>query len=138
MSTTEALRTLVDNLKHEIQQLQVENARLKADRNEAEPSGETQGLKEELVELRQQLHEAQEREVDSEQRVRELEEQHEAMEVKLSDLQEEREMISQEASQLCEQCSNYVNEIKQINGATELAVYRAIEREREKWEEREV
>jgi len=71
--------------------------------------------------------------VDLEQQVQELEEQHEAIKVKLSDLQEEREMISWEASQLCEQWNNYVNEIKRLNDASELAVYCAIEREKEKW-----
>ena len=72
MSTTETLRTLVDNLRLEIQQLQVENARLKTptvEGNVSEPSEEASVLKSEVEELRRRLHEVQEREVNSEQRV---------------------------------------------------------------------
>ena len=66
MSTTEALRTQVDNLRLEIQQLQVENAKLKSqlvEESVSEPSGETSALKKEVEELCQRLHEAQKREV---------------------------------------------------------------------------
>ena len=69
MSTTEALRTQVDNLRLEIQQLQVENARLKSqfvEENVSESSRDTSALEEEVEELRRRLHEAQEREVNSE------------------------------------------------------------------------
>jgi len=54
MSTTEELWILVDNLKRNIQQLQVENARQKANRNEVDsskPLGEMLELKEELGKL---------------------------------------------------------------------------------------
>ena len=44
-------------------------------------------------------------------------------------------MISQEALELHEQHNNYVNEIDHLNGSSELAVYRVVERERNKWEE---
>ena len=140
MSTTEALRTQVDNLRLEIQQLQVENARLKSqlvEENVSESSRDTSALEEEVEELRRRLHEAQEREVNSEQRVQDLTEEHEAVKVKFSDLQEQQTMISQEALELREQCNNYIKEIEHLNGASELAVYRAVERERNKWEERE-
>ena len=69
MSTTEALRTQVDNFRLEIQQLQVENARLKHQLVEEyvnESAGDTSALKEEVEELCWQLHKAQEREVNSE------------------------------------------------------------------------
>ena len=118
----------------------MENARLKTptvEGNVSEPSEEASVLKAEVEELRRRLHEAQEREVNSEQRVRDLEEEHEATKVKLSDLQDQQRMMSQEAVELREQCNNYVNEIERLNGASELAIYRAVEKERNKWEERE-
>ena len=90
-----------------------------------------------MEDLRRRLDEAQEQEVNSEQRVQDLEEEHEATKVKLSDLQEQQKMISQEAVELCEQCNNYINEIERLNGASELAIYHAVENERSKWEERE-
>jgi len=133
MSMTKTLRTLVDNLRLEIQQLQVENARLKTptvEGNVSEPSEEASVLKAEVEELRRRLHEAQEREVNSEQRVRDLEEEHEATKVKLSDLQDQQRMMSQEAVELREQCNNYVNEIERLNGTSELAIYRAVEKEK--------
>ena len=46
-------------------------------------------------------------------------------------------MISQEALELSEQFNNYVNEIEHLNGASELVIYSVVERERNKWEERE-
>ena len=140
MSTTEALRTQVDNLRLEIQQLQVENVKLKSQVMEgtSEPSkGRASTLEVEVEDLRRRLHEAQEREVSSEQRAQDLEGEHEATKVTLADLQEQQKMISQEALHLREQCNNYVREIERLNGTCELAVYRALEKERNKWEERE-
>ena len=69
MSTIKALRTLIDNLRFEIQKLQVENTRLKTqvEDNISESSEGTSTLKAEVEELHQRLHEAQEREVNSEQ-----------------------------------------------------------------------
>ena len=66
MSTIKALRILVDNLRFEIQKLQVENTRLKTqvEDNVSESSEGTSAL---MEELHQRLHEAQEREVNSEQ-----------------------------------------------------------------------
>ena len=55
--------------------------------------------------------------------------------MKVSDLQEQQTMISQEALKLREQCNNYIKEIEHLNGASELAVYHVVERERNKWEE---
>ena len=140
MSMTEALRTQVDNLTLEIQQLQVENAKLKnqlVEGNVSESPGDMSALKQKVEELRRRLHEAQEREVNSEQRVLDLQEEHEAAKVKFSDLQEQKTMISREASELHEQCNNYIKEIEYLNGVCELNVYRAVDRERKKWEERE-
>ena len=138
MSTTEALRMQVDYLRLEIQQLQVENARLKSylvEENVSESLGDTSALKEEVKELHRWLHKAQEREVNMEQRVQDLEEEREAAKVKFSDLQEQKAMILREALQLCEQCNDYIKEIECLNGACELNVYCAVERERKKWEE---
>ena len=69
MSTTEALLLQVDNLCHELHQLQVENAKLKSDMvpplevDRDEGSTEADRLRSEVYGLRQELHEAQEREV---------------------------------------------------------------------------
>ena len=46
-------------------------------------------------------------------------------------------MISREAAELREQCNNYIKEIEHLNGTCDLNVYRAVDRERKKWEERE-
>ena len=45
-------------------------------------------------------------------------------------------MITQEAVELCEQSNNYINEIECLNGTSELAIYRAVKKERSKWEAR--
>ena len=62
MSTTEALRTQVDNLRLEIQQPQVENVKLKSQVAEGlnEPSESASTLEVEVEDLRRRLHEAQE------------------------------------------------------------------------------
>lgn len=52
--------------------------------------------------------------------------------MKFSDLQEQKAMISREASELREQYSDYIKEIECLNGAYELNIYCAVEREREK------
>ena len=86
MSTIEALRTEVDNLWLEIQQLQVKNTSQLVKENISESSRDMSALKEEVEELRWQLHEAQEWEDNSKQRVQDLKEEHNAVKVKFSDL----------------------------------------------------
>ena len=51
-------------------------------------------MKEEVEELRRQLHEVQECEVNSEQRVQDLIEEHKEVKIKFSDLQEQLTMIT--------------------------------------------
>ena len=70
MSTTEALRTLVDKLQHEVNELQAENVKLKANQTGEESSNES-----ELEELRQCLHQVEERELNAGQKIAKLEEQ---------------------------------------------------------------
>ena len=60
MTTTEALRVQMDNLQRELQLLQVENKRLRGDK-------QSSGVREEMEDLRQWLFEAEERALGAEQ-----------------------------------------------------------------------
>ena len=122
-TTMEALRLKVDSLQLAIQQLEVENARLRDEHPEhpeaatleetrmalSQSQQEKEQLVEELRELRQRLHETQE---DS---------------VRLAEQWEAAEALLRQKEQDAEQ-----DRVK-----TELAHYKALEWERRKWEERE-
>ena len=71
MSTTEALRTLVNKLQCEVNELQAQNVELKANQTGEESYNES-----ELEELWQRLHQVEEREPNAGQRIAELEEQY--------------------------------------------------------------
>ena len=86
MSTTEALRTLVDKLQHQVNKLQAKNVKLKADQTGEESSNES-----ELEELQQHLHQVEEREINAGQRIAELKEQYTTMTKIMENLREELE-----------------------------------------------
>ena len=130
MSTTEALRTLVDKLQHEVNELRAENVKLKANQTGEESSNES-----ELEELRQRLHQVEEKELDAGQRIAELEEQYATATV--DNLREELEGRVGESQELRNQLDEYVNKISTLTEMSDLACYRAVDRERQKWEARE-
>ena len=130
MSTTEALRTLVDKLQHEVNELQAENVKLKANQTGEESSNES-----ELEELRQRLHQVEERELNAGQRIAELEEQYAT--ATADNLREELEGRVGESQELRKQLDEYVNKISTLTEMSDLACYRAVDRERQKWEARE-
>lgn len=74
MSTTEVLRTLVDNLRHQVNKLQAKKVKLKADRTGEESSNES-----ELEELQQHLYQVEERKMNAGQRIAASKEQYTTM-----------------------------------------------------------
>ena len=64
MSATKALQLQLDNLRHQVHQLQVKNEKLKSEVSNGQ-GDEIEQLQVEAGELRQSLHDAQEREVSS-------------------------------------------------------------------------
>ena len=64
MSATEALQLQLDNLRHQVHQLQVENKKLKSEVSNRQ-GDEIEQLQAETGELRQSLHDAQKSEVSS-------------------------------------------------------------------------
>ena len=106
MSTTEALRILVDKLQHEVNTLRAENVKLKAGQTEEEGYNEA-----ELEELRQHLHQVEERELNVGQRIAELEEQC----TTATNLREELEGQVGETQELRKQLDECVNKISTLN-----------------------
>ena len=64
MNATKALQLQLDNLHHQVHQLQVENEKLKSEVSNGQ-GDKIEQLQAEAGELRQSLHDAQEREVSS-------------------------------------------------------------------------
>ena len=154
----EALQIQLDSLRLELQQLQVENARLRDERPEVAGEidahrevdwyrEETVRLTAELGELRQLLHESWESEVRAAGEA-------EAMTVELAELRERLQASDQQdqvvarlrsdVERLTESCQEFearherlTRELEQLHSQAELERYRAVDVERRKWEERE-
>ena len=134
MSTTEALKIRVDNLLLENQQLTIENARLRE--SHPQEAAQTDAIAE-----RDQLAGEKQRIDAKHQQLRAVYDQ------LVCDSQEDqrvletfREQLERETAQkqrLSTRCRELEAEVMQVNEAAELEQYRAVQREREKWEERE-
>ena len=99
MSTTETLRTQLDNVHCELHQLQVENKRLRV-----QGEGEAlEQLKEEVAELRQQLHVAQENEAGTNQNLRESREEVNELKQQINELQHTLDSMRSENKQLADE-----------------------------------
>ena len=131
MSTTEALRTQLDNLRLELQRLEVENKKLREEQGEDETIEQRELLEREVEELRQSLHESQEREVSSNEKLVSSREERDK-------LQRENEQLECELAQSRARCEDVCNELKCAIEGAELERYRFVEAERVKWEAREM
>ena len=133
---------MTDQLQHEIQELQVENVKLKANQSVPEgvntqDSAAAEGLQQELEDLRARLHDAEQRELDAGQRVTALEEQQATAGETIAALREENANLAQEVTQVRQQCANHVIELKQLRETSELVQFCTVDRERQKWEAQE-
>ena len=154
----EALQIQLDSLRLELQQLQVENARLRDERpemaGEIDVHGEVDRYREEMVrlttelgELRQLLHESWESEAraagEAETMTAELVELRERLQA--SDQQDQVVAgLRSDVERLTEGCQEFearhdrlTRELEQLHSQAELERYRAVDVERRKWEERE-
>ena len=154
----EALQTQLDSLRLELQQLQVENARLLDERPEAaeeiDAHGELDRYREETVqltskvgELRQLLHVSRESEAraagEAEAMAAELAELTERLQ---ASMEQERVVsgLRGDVERLTESCQEYdarherlTRELEQLHSQAGLELYQAVDVERRKWEERE-
>ena len=151
MSTTETLRTQLDNVRCELHELQVENKRLRV-----QGEGEAlERLEEEVAELRQQLHVAQENEACTNQNLRESREEVSKLKQQINELQHTFDSMRSENRQLADELTqgrarhseialellrereSSEQSIERERVMNELKCYRAIEAERIKWEAKE-
>ena len=139
MSANEALQLQVDNLRHQLHQLQVENEKLRMEvsTSQGDDTAEIGQLREEISELRQLLHEAQEREVSSidlldksRNECNELKTAYDVVELKNEWLTSKSVEYRARYKQTCE-------ELKRVRDSTEAERHRALEEEHVKWERRE-
>jgi len=141
MSTTEAPHTQLDNVRYELQELQVENRRLRAEVNDKTGADQQES---EILELRKQLHEAQENEVSNSEQLLQAHEQvnesHAAineLELLLKTAKSDNENLEAELAQAQARHELMVQEVEQVRERAELERFRAVEVERAKWEARE-
>ena len=137
MSTTESLRLQQENANAQVQELEAENRRLRDCVQHPRSEGEDPASAQQLRELyeqalrdlqdRQQELEASARRVEELGREREEDRQlHDATVTKMAELEEENRRVVEQKADLQRQCERQ-----------ELDRYRALEAQREKWEERE-
>ena len=147
MSTTEALRTQLDNLRLANQQLQVKNARLREENpDEAaliDAIAERDRLEEEkrnLTAENQQFQALYEQLLqDSQEEQKQLEElklEKENLQQETVRLQQEKEEKESCLEEMRAHCTELEKEIADSSLAAELECYRAVEREKVKWKER--
>ena len=151
MSTTETLRTQLDNMRRELHELQVENKRLRVQGKwEA-----LEQLKEEVAELRQQLHMAQENKACTNQNLRESREKVNKLKQQINELQHTLDSMRSENEQLADELvqgqawhseialelsrerESSEQSIERERVMNELKYYRAIGAERIKWKAKE-
>lgn len=138
MSATEALQLQVDNLRHQLHQLEVDNEKLRREvPGCSNNTPEVERLKEEVSELRQALHEAQESEVSSNDLLKkknseynELKAVHGQLVLECAELKGELIDYRARYKQTCE-------ELTRVRVEAEAECRRALEEERAKWERRE-
>ena len=136
MSTTESLRLQLENANAQVQELEAENRRLRDCAQHPRSEGEDPASAQQLQELyeqalrdlqdRQQELEASARRVEELGREREDRQLHDATVTKMAELEEENRRVVEQKADLQRRCERQ-----------ELDRYRALEAQREKWEERE-
>jgi len=135
----------LDNVRHELQELQVENRRLRAGLSEgSDNSAEVKQLESEVEELRQQLYEARESEVKASEQLSQAREQTNELRAKvdklkllLEDAKSVNEKLETELAQARARHESMVQEALLAQEKADLERFRAVDAERAKWEVRE-
>ena len=144
----EALQIQLDNLRLEVQQLRVANARLRDERpevaKEIDAQDEVDRMTAELVELRQLLHESQESEARAVDEAKTTKSEFEGLK---QQWQNQDQVIARQRGDIerltgcCKEhegrYERVTRELDHVHTQAELERYRAVEAERRKWEERE-
>ena len=110
MSTTEALRTQLDNVRNELHESQVEIQKLRV-----QSSVEAfEQLKGEATDLRQQLHVAQENEASANQNLRESREEVNVLKQNIDEMQQHANELQQTLREIRVENERLVNELERI------------------------
>ena len=139
MSSTEALRIQLDNLQRNMQELEVENAKLREERpNTAqEIDADKQRQKQleeatkEIAELRQRLHEAQESQVNFEEEINSMQSENDRRDLEL------RKEIDSLRGELLRVEQEHQSHVERLRLEAELQRYRSLEEHRRSWEQKE-
>ena len=139
MSATEALQLQVDNLRHQLHQLQVENEKLRVEvsTGQGEGTAEVEQLREEVIELRQSLHEAQEREVSSNELLHKSRGEYNELKSAYDVVEHESERLTSNLDEYRARYEQTREELSRLRDTAEGERHRALEEERVKWERRE-
>ena len=136
ISSAEALRIQLDNLQWNVQELEVENTKLHDEQPDTaqEIDADKQRQKqleeatEEIAELRQRLHEAQENQVNFEEAINSLHSENDRRDL---ELQKEIESLCGELSRVEQEHQSHVERLQM---EAELQRYRSLEEHRRNWE----
>ena len=136
MSTTKALQLQVDNLRHQLHQLQVENEKLRVEvsTGQGEGTDEVEQLREEVIELQQSLHEAQEREVSSNELLDKSHGEYNELKSAYDVVEHESERLTSDLNEYQARYEQTHEELSHFRDNAEAKHYRALEEERVKWE----
>ena len=138
MRASKALQLHVDNLRRQVHQLQVENERLKSKvSNRQGDEIEQLRIQEESSELRQSLHNAQEREVSSNELLHKSHTEYDELKSHYDNVVLERETLSMELINYQAWYEQTCTELKRVKETAETEKYPALDEERVKWERRE-
>ena len=140
----EALLIQLDNLRLEVQQLKVANACLRDERPEVAKEIDAQDEVDRMVELRQLLHESQEREARAAEEAKATKSEFEGLK---QQWQNQDQVIARQRGDIERLTGCYeehearyervTRELDHVHTQAELEQYREVEAERRKWEERE-
>ena len=139
MSATEALQLQVDNLRHQLHQLQVENEKLRSEvsKGQGDDTADIEQLRGEASELRQLLHDAQEREVSGNELLNESRTEYNELKFEYDEVLNEREELRNELTDYRARYEQTCEELRRVRENAESERYRALDEERVKWERRE-
>ena len=127
----------VDNLRRQVHQLQVENEKLKSEVSNGQ-GDEIEQLQEKTSELRQSLHDAQEREVSSHNELlHKSRTEYDELKSQYDYVVIEKETLSIELTDYRARYEQTCAELRRVKESAETERYRALDEERVKWERRE-
>ena len=123
MSTIEALQLQLDNLRHQLQEVQVENEKLKAGvstDHTVEVDSKVEQLQGEVDELRWSLHEAQELEVGSSDLLNKSREEYNALKCQYDEVASENEQLTSEIAEYRARYERTYKELECVKGTAEV------------------